>query len=46
MEHCPPWTMVTVLPDTEQTADVVEAKLTGRTEVAVALIPNGASPRT
>src|SRR5260370_38727991 len=46
MEHCPPRTRVTVLPDTEQTADVVELKLTSRPEVDMALIPNGAPPRT
>jgi hypothetical protein len=35
---------VTVAPDTVQTAGVVEAKVTGRPEVAVAVTLNGAEP--
>ncbi len=37
--------MVTVLPPTEQTAGVVELKLTASPEEAVALTTNGASPK-
>jgi hypothetical protein len=44
MEHGPVPTIVTVEPDTVQTAGVVEVKLTGNPEDAVALIVNGAVP--
>jgi hypothetical protein len=44
MEHDPAATIVTVLPATVQTAVVVEVKLTGRPELAVALTGNGAAP--
>jgi hypothetical protein len=37
-------TSVTVAPDTVQTADVVEVKLTASPEEAVALTVNGALP--
>jgi hypothetical protein len=37
-------TRVTVAPDTVQTDDVVEAKLTARPDDAVALRVNGAAP--
>jgi hypothetical protein len=40
----PTSTRVTVLPETVQTGVVVDAKLTGSPELAVALIPNGAAP--
>ena len=40
----PALTRVTVLPDTVQTAEVVDAKLTRRPEEAVALTVNGALP--
>jgi hypothetical protein len=36
---------VTVVPDTVQTDDVVEAKLTARPEDALALTENGAVPK-
>jgi hypothetical protein len=36
---------VTVEPDTVQTSGVVDVKLTGSPEVAVAEIANGATPR-
>ena len=41
----PSATRVTVAPDTVQTADVVEAKLTARPEEAVALTVNGGAPK-
>ena len=44
MVHLPPATSVTVLPETMQTDGVVDAKLTGRPELAVALTVNGAAP--
>ena len=37
--------MVTVFPETVQTGVVVEAKLTDRTELAVALTMNGDAPK-
>jgi hypothetical protein len=40
----PTATSVTVAPDTVQTAEVVEAKLTARPDDAVALTVNGAVP--
>jgi hypothetical protein len=43
-EHEPPATIVTVLPETVQTDVVVEAKLTARPELAVAVTVNGAVP--
>ena len=45
IEQEPPATIVTVLPATVQTEVVVEAKLTGRPELAVALTVNGAAPK-
>jgi hypothetical protein len=42
--HFPKATSVTVFPDTVQTPGVVDAKLTGRAELAVALTANGAVP--
>jgi hypothetical protein len=45
IEQEPPAAIVTVLPATAQTAGVVEAKLTARPELAVALIVNGDTPR-
>jgi hypothetical protein len=36
--------MLTVLPETVQTAPVVDAKLTGSPELAVAVNRNGAAP--
>jgi hypothetical protein len=44
IEQEPPPAIVTVLPDTVQTAGVVEAKLTARPELAVALTVNGDTP--
>ena len=44
IEQEPPATIVTVLPETVQTEVVVEAKLTARPELAVALTVNGAAP--
>src|SRR5579862_563767 len=41
MEHRPPFTSVTVLPATVQIVVVVEAKLTGSPDVAVAETVNG-----
>jgi hypothetical protein len=41
----PPVTIETVLPPTVQTADVAEAKLTPRPELAVAPTANGAAPK-
>jgi hypothetical protein len=43
-EHVPGAAIITVLPATVQTEGVVEAKLTGNPEVAVALRLNGAAP--
>src|SRR5260370_172402 len=45
MVHVPPWTMVTVFPDTVQTGSVWLLKLTVSPEDAVALMVNGASPK-
>jgi hypothetical protein len=44
IEHVPTATIVTVLPDTVQTDAVVEVKLTGKPELAVAVMANGATP--
>lgn len=44
MVQVPAATRVTVVPDTVQTAEVVEAKLTARPEDAVPLTGNGAAP--
>ena len=44
MLHVPAAISVTVVPDTVQTAGVVDAKVTGRPELAVALVVNGAAP--
>ena len=44
MEQLPAATVVTTEPDTVQMDDVVDAKLTGRPDDAVAEIPNGATP--
>jgi len=47
IEHDPPATIVTVLPlvpEVVQTEVVVEAKLTARPELAVALTVNGETP--
>jgi hypothetical protein len=44
IEQVPPVTTVTVLPDTEHTPGVVEAKLTISPELAVALTPNAGAP--
>ena len=41
----PTATRVTVAPETVQTVEVVEAKLTARPDEAVALTANGAVPR-
>lgn len=41
MEQVPLATIVTVLPDMVHTEEVVDAKLTGRPEEAVALTVNG-----
>jgi hypothetical protein len=45
IEQEPSATMVTVLPAAVQTAGVVEAKLTARPELAVALTVNGETSR-
>ena len=45
IEQGPPATIVTVLPATVQTEVVVEAKLTARPELAVALTANGDTPK-
>ena len=45
IEQLPTARMVRVLPETEHTATVVEEKLTGRLELAVATIVNGAVPK-
>ena len=44
IEQVPAATIITVDPDTVHTAGVVEAKLTGRPELAVAMSVNGAAP--
>jgi hypothetical protein len=44
MEHVPAFTSVTVLPETVQTAVVLEVKLTGRPDDAVAVIGKGGVP--
>jgi hypothetical protein len=44
MEQVPAARIVTVFPETVQTTGVVEAKLTVRPELAVALMVNGAIP--
>ena len=44
MEHVPVPVSVTVLPETVQTAVVVDVKPTARPEVAVAPMANGAVP--
>jgi hypothetical protein len=44
MVQAPVASSVTVVPDTVQTAEVVEAKLTVKPEEAVALTVNGAVP--
>ena len=44
-EHVPTATSVTVAPEIVQTPVVVDAKLTGRPELAVALIANGGVPK-
>ena len=44
MVQVPAASSVTCVPLTAQTAGVMETKLTGRLEVAVALIVNGAAP--
>ena len=41
IEHVPTVAIVTVVPDTVQTGIVVEAKLTGRPELALAEIASG-----
>ena len=45
MVQVPRATSVTTAPETEQTDIVVEAKLTGRPDVAVAFTANGAVPK-
>jgi hypothetical protein len=45
IEQVPVPTMVTVVPATVQTAGVVDRKLTGRPELAVAVMVNGAAPK-
>ena len=45
IEQVPIARMVTVLAETVQTDNVVEVKLTGRFEVAVAVAANGAIPK-
>ena len=45
MEQVPAATMVNVFPDTVQTEPVVDAKLTGSPELAVALNASGAVPK-
>ena len=44
IEHEPPATIVTALPETVQTKVVVEAKLTATPELAVAPMGNGDTP--
>jgi hypothetical protein len=44
IEHEPPATIVTALPETVQTKVVVEAKLTANPELAVAPMGNGDTP--
>src|SRR5882757_5880054 len=44
MVQIPTATMVTVLPETVQTAVVVEVNVTGRPEEALAAMANGAAP--
>ena len=44
MEHVPTARMVAVLPETVQTEGVVETKVTGNPEVALALMVKGATP--
>jgi hypothetical protein len=44
IEQVPGLTIVTVLADTVHTRSVVEAKLTGKPELAVALTLKGAAP--
>ena len=44
MEHAPTAMIVTVEPETVQTAEVVDAKVTGSAELAVAPTGNGAVP--
>ena len=44
IEQAPSPTIVTVLPPTVQTAVVVEAKLTDKPELAVAVTVNGETP--
>jgi hypothetical protein len=46
IEHVPALTSVTVTPDIVQTAVVVEAKLTAKPELALALTVNAAVPNT
>jgi hypothetical protein len=46
MVHIPTPASVTVAPDTVQTVEVVEAKLTANPELALALTANGAVPNT
>ena len=45
MEHVPVAMIVTVLPETVQTARVFEVKLAVRPELTVAVIVNGETPR-
>jgi hypothetical protein len=45
IEQVPVATMVTVVPATVQTAGVVDKKLTGRPELAVAVSVNGVAPK-
>ena len=45
MVHVPTASSVAVLPETEQTERVVEAKLTGSPEEAFALMLNGTAPQ-
>jgi hypothetical protein len=46
MVHVPTAASVTVPPNTVQTVEVVEAKLTPNPELALALTANGAAPNT
>ena len=46
MAHEPALTRVTFAPDTVQTAELVDEKLMGRPDVAVAATTNGADPNT
>ena len=46
MAQEPALARVTFAPDTVQTAEVVDEKLTGRPDVAVAATANGAEPNT